>query len=102
MPSLSWSGEDAVGLVRSLVAWHLWCDGRELRAEQRQIHNNLNSWALANAVGYPMPGRELDTAHWLLAFGEAAGAKQLRAILVEQGLERDLLYAALLTLVGRR
>ena len=102
IPSLSWGNEPGRQLWRELVAWHLFCDRNELKAEQTQINNNLNSWALANAAGYQLPGRQLGSTRWLLLFGEIAGVEELESLLEEQGLEDQILYKAILQLASHR
>ena len=102
LPSLGWTSGEARILMRHLVAWHLYCDRHDLDQEQRQIHNNLNGWGLANAAGYTMPNRELSTSRWLLIFGEVAGSDKLAALLEEQGVHDERLYQSILVLVSER
>ena len=85
IPALNWEKEDARDLAGSLVAWHLWCDRNGHGPEQRQIHNNLRSLALAKAAGYESPGfREANTVTWLTIWGKAVGKDALREMLQQQ------------------
>ena len=86
VPGLNWEASDARSLVGNLIAWHLWCDGQSRSAEQRQIHNNLRSLALARAAGYESPGfREADTVTWLIVWAKAQGKEAVRELLAQQG-----------------
>ncbi|MCP3918052.1 MAG: DUF2330 domain-containing protein [bacterium] len=102
LPSLPWTKEEGRALARALISWHVWCERNGLHPEQLQIHNNLNSWALANAAGYPMPSRVLDSTSWLFVFADMAGAVELGAMLAELGLDEKPLYKVLLELITLR
>lgn len=97
VPGLNWDESDARSLAGNLIAWHLWCDRKGRSAEQRQIHNNLRSLALARAAGYESPGfREADTVSWLTAWGKARGKEAVRELLAQQGVLDTPKYANVL------
>ena len=97
VPSVNWSKDDALSLVGNLVRWHLWCDINAKSSEQKQIHNNIRSLGLGRAAGYTSPGwQEAGTSAWLIAFGKAAGAAEIKNILAEQGVANDSKYSKVL------
>ena len=97
LPSIAWSKDDGRDLVGSLVAWHLWCERHEMAAQQTQIHNNLRSLGLAQAVGYASPGwNEVGTDEWLRIWGQAVGREALRKLLAAQGVAGETRYRAIL------
>lgn len=100
VPSLGWGAEDARALWRELIGWHLFCHRNGDADGKRVIHNALNSWGLANAAGYPMPGSELSPTRWLLTFGEVVGVEPLRELLDEFEVDGDQRLRALLVLLG--
>ena len=86
VPGIAWQKDDARALVGNLIRWHLWCDRKGRKAEQKQIHNNLRSVGLARVAGYQSPGfREATTVQWLTTWGKAIGRKALADLLAEQG-----------------
>ena len=95
LPGLAWTKEDAGRLMRRLVSWHLFCNSRGLKDEKNQIHNNLNSLALANQLGYQLPGRA-DTATWLTIYGETFGRAALARLILEQDPESELRWKRVL------
>lgn len=102
LPQCQWNQEEAQRIFRDLIAWHLFADRGSLKEAQTQIYNALNSWGLANAAGYTMPGSQIDTTRWLLVLGETLGEEELRDLLEEQDLEDHYRYKAVLTLVSKR
>ncbi len=87
LPGLAWTKPEARELLRNLIAWHVWCDDRGLTAEKRQIHNNLNSWALANLLSFSMPGGDGgDPAVWLEVWDAVEGPGAAARLLEAQGL----------------
>ena len=87
IPSIQWTREQARALTSSLVSWHLWCELRERRAEQTQIHNNLRGVGLAQMAGYQSPGwNEVGTEQWLEVWGRAAGRDAIERLLRLHGL----------------
>lgn len=87
VPNIGWDRAFALKLTRNLVSWWVWCDRKDRKAEKTQIHNSLNSIAIAGQVGYPVDwGPE---PNWLERWGRAAGKKEVRAILEKQGIESD-------------
>ena len=81
LPGLAWDKDTGSALMRELVTWHLWCDQRGLEQEQRQIDRNLNSWNLANALGFDMPGGQVSSSRWLDVYGQVAGRPALIELL---------------------
>jgi hypothetical protein len=97
--SLPWLGGPlfVLQLAGDLVAWHLWCDLRELGAEKAQIHSNLRSLSLARAAGYSSPGwNDASTADWLLTWGRAMGRAELERLLALQGVDDEPRFQKLL------
>jgi len=97
VPGIGWAKEDARSLVGSLIAWHLWCDQKGRKAEQKQIHNNIRSLGLARMAGYQSPGfREVGTVRWLQIWKKTAGKEAVAAMLKAQGADKVAKYAAVL------
>ena len=96
VPNIGWKKQFAMKLTRNLVAWHVWCGERGRNDEQKKIHHSLNSVSLAAVIGYQVPGWGKEDADWLRVWGTAAGKKEVRRILEEQGLEKKKRYQDLL------
>jgi hypothetical protein len=97
VPGLQWEKENGRALAGNLIRWHLWCDRNSKPDEQRQIHNNIISLALAQAAGYQSPGfGDTTTVQWLQTWGKAVGKEELQALLKEQGVDEDAKYKAAL------
>ena len=96
VPNIGWDKQFAMRLTRNLVAWHVWAGEKGRPADQKKIHHNLNSWALANVLGYQMPGWGKEDADWLLVWGKIAGKKEVKGILEEQGLDGNAKYKKVL------
>ncbi|BBM82009.1 DUF2330 domain-containing protein [Candidatus Uabimicrobium amorphum] len=97
VPGLRWDRESSRTLVGSLISWHLWCERKGKKAEQRQIHNNIRSLSLAQAAGYESPAwNEIGTDQWLLVWGKAVGQKELLRLLKEQNVQNEKRYIEIL------
>jgi hypothetical protein len=97
VPGLQWEKDNGRALAGNLIRWHLWCDRNSKPEEQRQIHNNIISLALAQAAGYQSPGfGDTTTVQWLQTWGKAVGKEELQALLKEQGVDEDAKYKAAL------
>ncbi|MCH7724933.1 MAG: DUF2330 domain-containing protein [Planctomycetes bacterium] len=97
IPGIRWSKEDARSLVGHLISWHLWCDIKGKKAEQKKIHNNIRSLGLAGAAGYRSPGfQEATTVKWLEVWGRAVGKEELAKLLKTQQADKIKKYAAVL------
>ncbi|RIK80743.1 MAG: hypothetical protein DCC68_10330 [Planctomycetota bacterium] len=94
VPSLSpqWPQAEARRLVGSLIAWHVWCDRREDREEQRKIDNALASVNLAGIVGYQFQGVGVDSANWLAAWSKVVGRDAVIEMLRAQGIDKESRY----------
>ena len=83
VPQLSWDRKEAREIVRGLIAWHLYCDRKQLSAEQQQIFNNLQSVGLHRAVNFDWPQND---TRWLLAeWAKKQGSEDAFKMLEEQG-----------------
>ncbi|WP_372364964.1 HEAT repeat domain-containing protein [Candidatus Uabimicrobium sp. HlEnr_7] len=93
LPRLHWDRVSGQALVENLISWLLWCERMGKMAEQQQIHNNIRSQPLANAVGYPswITG-EVKIDHWLLLWGKVVGKNELLRLLKQQGADKEKLY----------
>ena len=86
LPGIAWSKQDAQQLVGQLIRWNLWCDIKNKKNEQKQIHNNIRSLGLARAAGYQSPGwNEVDCSAWLQSWGALMGRAEIKEILEQQG-----------------
>ncbi len=95
VPTLSpqWPQAEARRLVGSLIAWHIWCDRREDRDEQRKIDNALASINLARAAGFPIQGVGTSTTNWLAIWSNVVGRDSVVEMLRTQGVEEFGPYA---------
>jgi len=97
VPGINWNKEDARALVGNLISWHLWCDIRGRKSEQKQIHNNIRSLSLARAAGYQGPGwQDIGTVQWLTIWGKAVGRKEIERMLKQQGVDTNRKYSSVL------
>lgn len=96
VPNIGWDKQFATKLTRTLVAWHVWCGEKGREADQKKLHHNLNSYNLAQLVGYNFPGWGTENADWLPIWGKAVGKKEVQKILEEQGLENNPKYKKVL------
>ena len=89
--------QHARALVSDLISWHLWCDIRGRKGEQKQVHNNIRSLSLARAAGYQGPGwQDIGTAEWLTIWGKAVGRKEIERMLKQQGVDTNRTYSSVL------
>ncbi|MCA8917126.1 MAG: DUF2330 domain-containing protein [Planctomycetes bacterium] len=92
VPGISWSKEDGAALVRNLLEWGVWCERKEKTNEFGQIHNNLCSLGLAQAVGYQINWNNRDITGWLVTCGKALGKGAMEDLLKSQGVEEEKRY----------
>ena len=95
VPGIAWSQGNARKLVGNLMRWYVWCDVNEKGEEQKQIHNNIRSLALARAAGYQSAGwQEAGVTQWLKAWSAVVGHDGVLDLLKEQGLDKDRRYTS--------
>ncbi|MCB9895702.1 MAG: DUF2330 domain-containing protein [Planctomycetes bacterium] len=92
VPGINWSKEDGSALVRNLLEWGVWCERKEKTNEFGQIHNNLCSLGLAQAVGYQINWNNRDITGWLVTCGRALGKGVIEELLKSQGVEEEKRY----------
>ncbi|MEX2186130.1 MAG: DUF2330 domain-containing protein [Pirellulales bacterium] len=94
VPALSpqWPQAEARQLVGSLIAWHIWCDRRNDRDEQRKINSALASTNLVSAAGYQIQGVGITTSNWLAAWAKVVGRDAVIEMLRAQGVENHTPY----------
>ena len=95
LPGMQWQKEQALGLIRNLLQWHLWLDRNNQQAEQRQIDNNLRSIGLIRVAGMNWPQQQ-GTVGWLTSYAAVAGKDDVRKMLEAQGAVDDPKYKAVI------
>ena len=86
VPGIQWPQEESRLLVGNLIRWNLWAERHKKSEEMGQVYSNLTSIALARAAGYSS-ARSDKTKDWLTSWKAVVGAKEIKRILVEQGVE---------------
>jgi hypothetical protein len=86
VPMAGWTKKTARPLVRSLIAWHVWCDVRKLSKAQDQLTATLTNATIAKLVEYRVPERSR-TTDWLRAWRSVAGEDGVAALLAKQDAE---------------
>ncbi len=95
LPAVQWTPQEARQIVGTLIRWLLWCQRRGKNPQP--IINNLRSVQWQELIpGFnpfvPTPRVQ----EWLLAWGVVVGREQIRAILAQQGVDKDPQFAAVL------
>jgi hypothetical protein len=88
VPGMSWEGDEACALVRSLISWMLWGELHERGDVANQVQNNLWSMGPAQAawnLGSRNPYGGSAATQWVRAWAHLAGLEEARMILAEQG-----------------
>jgi len=83
VPMAGWTKKTARPLVRSLIAWHVWCDIRKLSKAQDQLTATLTNATIAKLVEYRVPERSR-TTDWLRAWRSVAGEDGVAELLTKQ------------------
>jgi hypothetical protein len=97
VPGITWPKAEGTLLVGNLVAWMVFADRTGKSAYIQQIHNNIRSLSLAQAVGYASPGwNDVDTITWLRIWGKLVGRAELQRLLERQGVATSSRYASVL------
>ncbi|MBZ0135278.1 MAG: DUF2330 domain-containing protein [Planctomycetes bacterium] len=89
VPGIQWPRDEGRALVTNLLAWGIWCDRKEKQDQYWQIHNNLASIGLAQAVGYEINWNSQDITGWLVTCGRLLGRPAIEDLLVAQGVQDE-------------
>jgi hypothetical protein len=92
VPNIGWQKDYGTKLVSGLMSWLIWADRNHKDAEKQQIINNLNSYSLAEVVGYQMNWNEPTPEGWIKTWGAVVGKAGIEKLLAEQGLKDDSRY----------
>ena len=100
IPSINWSRSQAQRLINELTAWYISSDVYGVPADSAPIINNFMSVGLIRTAGAEPPGaRDLDS--WLIAWGRAVGAVELRTLFERTGVSRHRRFREILTRLDR-